>query len=356
MRVFSFPMSPANYTLDIIDNIYKPMGVNYAFVHGSSEASDSTGGAALVLDTIKSLFHRIKTIYCILQENDLFIVNSYTDHISLQILLINILFFKKPMGISSDTQLSIPKGAFRAWLKSTFLKWLFTRPYVYGLPGGTKTHVRLFTYFGMNESRVIVLPMMVNNNKYARSEVALPGEIFKFIYVGRLVPCKQVDKVIAAFKSILCDGIAAELHIVGDGRDRGELEKNAMNPSIVFHGRAYGKALVSELHKADCLVLYSSYEPWGLVVNEALASGIPCVVSDAVGARFDLVEGAHPTGFVVNGNDVKELAVTMRKIAIDKEIWRRYSSNAIFRMRDWDYVKYKRQLDNFIACAGGLAL
>lgn len=353
-KVFAFPMSPANYTLDIIDNIYKPMGIQYAFVRGSSEASDRSGGATLVLDTMKNPLRRLKTICRILRESDVFIVNSYTEKISLQILLANILFFRKPMGISSDTQLSVPDGMFRAWGKTIFLRWLFSRPYVYGLPGGTKTHVQLFTHFGMNKNRVFVLPMMVNNDKYKRTEVPRPGKIFKFIYVGRLVPCKQVDKVIKAFKGLQCNGngIAAELHIVGDGREHERLRQIAKDSNVVFHGKLYGDALVAELHKANCLVLYSSREPWGLVVNEALASGIPCIVSDAVGARFDLVEGGNPTGMVVHEQDCDALCETMAKIATDSDLWAGMSKNALHRMSEWNYMKYNEQLKHFITASG----
>ena len=351
-RVFAFPMSPANYTLDIIDNIYKPMGIQYAFVHGSSEASDKTGGTNMVLDTIKNPILRWKIIYRILRDNDVFIVNSYTEKFSLQILLLNIIFFKKQMGISSDTQLTIPKNKFRAVWKNLFLRWLFTRQYIYGLPGGTKTHVQLFTHFGMSESRVIVLPMMVNNDKYKRNEIPHPREIFKFIYIGRLVPCKQVDKVIEAFKSLREKGVSAELHIVGDGIERSRLQQIVDSAAIVFHGRLYGEALVSELHKADCLVLYSSREPWGLVVNEALASGIPCIVSDAVGARFDLIEGDNPTGITIPSSNVEKLCGAMKKIATDSKYWSLLSSNAVNRMDSWNYGMYKMHIDQFIILAG----
>ena len=350
-KVFAFPMSPANYTLDIIDNIYRPMGVKYAFVHGNSEASDKSGGAALVLGRIKNPFRRMEVIYRVLRENDVFIVNSYTEKISLHILLLNILFFKKPMGISSDTQLSTPNGTVRAWLKSTFLKWLFTRPYIYGLPGGTRTHVQLFTYYGMNENRVFILPMMVNNNKYRRSVVPLPGGKFKFIYVGRLVSCKQVDKVIEAFKSLRKKDLSAELHIVGDGIERSRLHDISKDGNIIFHGKLYGDGLIEELHKADCLILYSSREPWGLVVNEALASGIPCIVSDAVGARFDLVEGVKPTGLVVSAQDINALYDTMEKIVSDSLLWESMSNNALQRMEGWSYMEYKNHLKRFVAAA-----
>ena len=351
-RVFAFPMSPANYTLDIIDNIYKSMGVKYAFVHGSSEASNRTGGTSLVLDAIKNPILRWKIIYRILRDNDVFIVNSYTEKISLQILILNILFFKKPMGISSDTQLSVPGGKVRAWGKGLFLRWLFSRPYIYGLPGGTKTHVQLFTHFGMDESRVFVLPMMVNNDKYRRKQILFPDGLFKFVVVGRLIPLKHVNKVITAFYKVVNDISRAELHIIGDGVERERLKAMVKDDKVIFHGAVFGDDKIRLLHEMHCLILYSNFEQWGLVVNEALASGIPCIVSDAVGARFDLIEGDNPTGITVPSSNVEKLCGAMKKIATDSKYWSLLSSNAVNRMDSWNYGMYKMHINQFIILAG----
>ena len=74
---------------------------------------------------------------------------------------------------------------------------------------------------------------------------------------------------------------------------------NSMFIALPIAGALYGEAKVKALHRFDVLVLPSAYEPWGLVVNEALEAGVPVIVSDRVGARKDLVEGERPTGLVV---------------------------------------------------------
>ena len=351
-KVFAFPMAPANYTLDIIKNVYEPKGIKYAFIHGTSEASDKGCMDALVMEQLGGWRQRIWKTWRILKENDIFIVNSYTDKISQMIILMNILLFKKSMGISSDTQLRIPSGMVAKWIKRAWLGYLFTRKCIFGLPGGTKAHVSLFSHYGMDLARITFLPMMVDNTRYRRENIPEPGITFRFVYVGRLVTCKNVAGIVEAF-GLLCRRLKnVELHIIGDGGERDRLMHCSGNMKVVFHGRLYGSSLVASLHTMHCLVLFSSFESWGLVVNEALASGIPCVVSDQVGARFDLIESEPETGFVVKSNDVSMLAEAMTKIATDKNLWRRYSNNAISRMKNWDYEKYCEQLDAFIARAG----
>lgn len=346
-RIFAFPMSPANYTLDIIENVYKPKGIRYAFVHGSSEASDRGCRDALVLEQNYGWCRRILTIKRILNENDIFIVNSYTDKISLAIILVNILFFKKPMGISSDTQLRIPRNIIHRFMKYILLGVIFKRKYIYGLPGGTKSHFELFLHYGMSASRITVLPMMVNNAKYHRDNIETPTDVFRFVYVGRLIPCKRVGEIVKAFAELCKTMKRVELHIIGDGIEREALERQAVGQSVIFHGRRRGEQLVGLLHKMHCLILYSCFEQWGLVVNEALASGVPCIVSEEVGARFDLVEAYPPAGIVAK-EGVALLADTMRKIALNREKWKQYSENALARMSDWNYGKYQKQLDCFV--------
>ena len=65
---------------------------------------------------------------------------------------------------------------------------------------------------------------------------------------------------------------------------------------------------------ADCLVLPSDYpETWGLVVNEALATGLPCVVSDAVGCAPDLIRDGE-SGYVYPLGNVEALAAALAKV------------------------------------------
>lgn len=345
MKIFSFFMSPANYTLDVIASVYTPMGIDYAFIQGESEASDQT--CSMVALSKMSVFKRFLFISRTLRQYDVFLVNSYVDRVSLLVLVLNILFFRKPIGICSDTQLNIPKGMLKRALKRFFLGWLFGRTCVYGLPGGTVVHRELFRYYKMPEHRIMFLPMMVDNARYSRSDVVPPGRTFRFVFVGRLIPCKQVEKIVEAFQSLESPARDIEFHVVGDGEERLALQNLSRTSRVVFHGRQYGAGLINILHSMHCLILFSSYEAWGLVVNEALASGVPCIVSDKVGARYDLVEGDNPAGVVVDSNNVMDLSRAMLEF-LSPEKWEMYSLNARARMKSWDFELYRSGLVKFV--------
>ena len=338
MKIFALLQEPANYTLDLIENVYVPRGVRYGFICRQSTASGvdiktNIGGC---------------DIWRALRENDVVVINGYTGKYCLLAIWLNILFFKKPMAIDSDTELRIPTNKLKRLLKWMWLRFLFTRKYCYGFAGGNYGHKELFRHYGMAEERIFLMPMMVDNDKYKRDLPESLHKPFRFGYLGRLVAHKQVDKVIEALPE------DCELHVVGDGEDRSKLENLARGKDVEFHGKVFGDEKIKLLHSLDCLILYSSYEPWGLVINEALASGIPVIVSDKVGANKDLVEGSHPTGLVAKWDDVDDLADKMQQIAVDPDLWKRLSGNALNRMSGWGYDLYGKQFDKFLAVIGGV--
>jgi glycosyltransferase involved in cell wall biosynthesis len=83
--------------------------------------------------------------------------------------------------------------------------------------------------------------------------------------------------------------------------------------------------------------LLSRHETWGVVVNEAAASGLPLVLSDRVGAARDLVRDGE-NGFVVPADDVRAAADALRKLRSDGALRRRMGERSRELVRDWDYA------------------
>lgn len=85
---------------------------------------------------------------------------------------------------------------------------------------------------------------------------------------------------------------------------------------------------------SDLFVLSSDYEPFGVVVNEAMLCGCPVIVSDRVGARFDLVRDGE-TGFVYPVGDVEFLTRLIAEILPDRDRLKRMANAARGRMANW---------------------
>jgi glycosyltransferase involved in cell wall biosynthesis len=87
---------------------------------------------------------------------------------------------------------------------------------------------------------------------------------------------------------------------------------------------------------ADVFALLSRHEPWGVVVNEAAASGLPLVLSDRVGAAHDLLrEGEN--GFIVPAEDTEAAAAALRRLAADAALRWRMGERSRELVRAWTY-------------------
>lgn len=111
------------------------------------------------------------------------------------------------------------------------------------------------------------------------------------LYVGRLVPEKQVDFILRAFAPLK---EWMRLVVVGDGECRSELESmdREMGLNVIFTGRKSGVDLMAWYSIGDILLLPSRVEAFGAVVNEALMAGMMAIVSDRVGSNDLIAEDA----------------------------------------------------------------
>lgn len=135
----------------------------------------------------------------------------------------------------------------------------------------------------------------------------------RFVYVGRLAAEKNLDLLLTAFRRFRADRPDAQLRIVGDGPLRVPLEASA-GPGVAFAGSLDQDGLATEYLAATALVLPSLREPWGLVVNEALAYGCPVIVSDRCGCVPELVRPAE-TGLAFDPLDADALCAAMSTLA-----------------------------------------
>jgi glycosyltransferase involved in cell wall biosynthesis len=136
----------------------------------------------------------------------------------------------------------------------------------------------------------------------------------RYLYVGRLSVEKGLDTLLDAFARVWTQNGHASLVLMGRGCLQEKLEQQAhvlgIDQAVHFPGSKSGDELFEEYSKATVLVLPSTSEPWGLVVNEALSYGCPVIVSRRCGCIPELlVEGK--TGFVHEPSDATDLAAKM---------------------------------------------
>jgi glycosyltransferase involved in cell wall biosynthesis len=124
------------------------------------------------------------------------------------------------------------------------------------------------------------------------------------------------------------------LLVVGSGPERAYLE--SMAGDAIFTGELPGDRVAEAYAAADIFALVSAHEPWGVVVNEAAASGLPLVLSDRVGAAADLlVDGEN--GVLVSFGDSSAAADALRLLAVDPALRERYGARSRELVSAWGY-------------------
>jgi glycosyltransferase involved in cell wall biosynthesis len=186
-----------------------------------------------------------------------------------------------------------------------------------------------------------------------RTEFGIQAEWRCFLYSGRLVPEKRVDVLIRAF--IATADRLPGWHLIIAGRGPEEAALKAMVPAALAHrvrflGFLQFDRLRIAYHACDVLVHPSAHEPWGLIINEALASGMPIIATNVTGAAIDLVRD-RVNGLLVRPGSVEELAQAMMLMS-DDETRRRFAARTRSVLDDWrasaDPVDgFRRAVDHF---------
>ena len=169
-----------------------------------------------------------------------------------------------------------------------------------------------------------------------------------FLFVGRLVEEKGVFDLLAAYAA-LHSRIRAHIGLVfvGEGAARAELERRSsqLSPDSVRFSGWLHRERISELYAlAEALVLPTHSDTWGLVVNEAMACGLPIIASNVAGCVADLVR-VPQNGFTFPRGDVASLAALMANLAEHPDLAR--------AMGDQSLVMIQSHTPE--ACAAGFA-
>lgn len=131
---------------------------------------------------------------------------------------------------------------------------------------------------------IAIIPNGIDISDIPESSLPRQAATRTILYLGRLHPIKDLPDLIAAWTRLAPERPDWYLHIFGpdEGRQRAELEAMAVQlgtQRIVFGGPVYGDEKVNLFHKADLFVLPTRHENFGISVAEALAAGVPAIVS-----------------------------------------------------------------------------
>ena len=154
---------------------------------------------------------------------------------------------------------------------------------------------RIFVYQGVGgfdgEFYLRTFAELEKRRSEFRRELGINGNCF--LFVGRLAPEKNLHRLLGAFSRLRQEQAGQwQLVLMGSGPQREELQARIERekiPGVIFPGFKVKEELLQYYAAADVFVLPSTSEPWGLVVDEAMAAGLPVVVSNRCGCYPDIV-------------------------------------------------------------------
>ncbi|MDQ5846783.1 MAG: glycosyltransferase family 4 protein [Acidobacteriota bacterium] len=231
-----------------------------------------------------------------------------------------------PVWLRGETNDLASVSTWKKPLKHLTLRQLFSRVEEFLYIG--EANRRFYLKLGIKADRLHAAPYCVDNERFAaqaeelrsqrtniRRAWNIPDDAFCVLFAAKFIDKKRPFDLVSAFQDPRLAKQGRPIHIlfVGSGELGDSLRGacqvvfdaesvtttpapvNREAPPASFAGFLNQKEISKAYVAADCLVLPSDHrETWGLVVNEAMASGLPCIVSDACGCAEDLVAPINP--------------------------------------------------------------
>lgn len=263
---------------------------------------------------------------------------------------------KVPFLLWTESTASDHRGghAVIEYLKAKFLKYCSG----FVVPGcSSRDYLRRLK---IPDHMIFTAPNAVDNDFFAKIACATKQNEFLYrethglpsrfiLYAGRLVPAKGVFDLLGAYGKLAAD-IRAQVGLIfaGDGPAEKELRQQSKNISpgyVELLGFSHREDLAALYGLAEALIFPTHSDPWGLVVNEAMACALPIIASKVAGCTADLVDDGW-NGLVVPPHDVGRLTEAMDALLRGGDLRSAMSANSADRIRGYSPD----------ACARGLAV
>lgn len=252
-----------------------------------------------------------------------------------------------PVMVRSDSHLRNQRGLAKRVAKRPLYNWFIPRLDAC-LPVGTWSK-EYFHHYGAKDERVFVVPHAIDDARIGHAAEALqpkraelrqelgfsPGDVV-FLFIGKFIERKcPLNFVQAIAQSANRNSSIAGL-MVGDGplRQRCEDYVRESNAPVRFSAFLNQSEIAKAYVAADTLVLPSTTETWGLVVNEAMTCGLPGFVSDQVGCGPDLIVPGQ-TGEVFCSTEVRHLIEKLVSYAAEPRVLAEMGRNARRKIADY---------------------
>ena len=246
-----------------------------------------------------------------------------------------------PVMVRGDSHLQTPRSSLRRIIKRLAYPWLLGHFDAFLSVGHHNTEY--LTVYRVCPDKIFHVPHCVDNEFFratagsARGDLAglrrrfhIPPDATVFLFVGKFLPRKRPLDFLAGLDRVKLRGKDVWGLLIGAGPLETQLRGHAARYATPcsFGGFLNQGQIAAAYALADALVLPSNgEETWGLVVNEAMACGVPAIVSDAVGCAPDLIVDGE-TGFAYHEGELDQLTTCMERLVADSTLRVRMAQQA----------------------------
>lgn len=289
-----------------------------------------------------------KNLKKLVQESDIVLSGSYYT-ISDNVIISLCKKYKKQFVLLMDGfephRIEEKENWLKFWQKKRIMK---NTAYIWG--NGTVCQEYFSRRFGYSKERIINQCLTVDVEQIAslwekrdelcqkiRDKYGISSKDHVIMYSGRFVRIKNVELLIRAMAG-LKNMEQYTLLIVGDGEKKSDYEMLSKELGVKLCVTGFiqeQKKLFEFYYSADCLVLPSVYDPWGLVINEAMSARLPVICTTYCGAGMDLIRDGW-NGYVVKSLEPSEMADCIENCVVNKQEW---GENSWKLIQNWTFSK-----------------
>jgi glycosyltransferase involved in cell wall biosynthesis len=255
------------------------------------------------------------------------------------LLLVALVLCRRPFAIWTDApELGRRRPFWKEWLRTKWLRWVFRR--AFRVMGTGQLALRNLRAMGCSESRLVDLPYVIDALAFPHAIRSAPrgGAPIVFVSTGRLVTYKGYGLAIRALAAARQHGVSFRYVLAGIGPQEGEFRKLADELGIAEHVHFAGWLEPMEIQQfllqGHFLLHPAIFEPFGVTVIEAMASGLPVIGSDGTGAVVDRVIDGQ-SGFVHRAGDVASLTEQILRAASGVAHLEEMSAAALASAQEW---------------------
>jgi len=250
-----------------------------------------------------------------------------------------------PFFLYGDSSFPPPATSFCAKLRAAFIRGVFR------LASGFMTsgvlNAEYYRHYGGDPRTFFLLPWAVDNERFERASrmsteerdelrarYGIDRDRVVFLFSAKLVPRKDPMTLVRAYKEMRH---RAAVVFMGDGELRAQIEREAVD-GIHLIGFVNQAEIPKHYAMCDVFVLPSLYEPRGAVINEAMACGLPVIVTDRCGSIGDIVLDGE-NAFIYPAGDADALAHEMDLLASDDALRERMARRSREIIATWDFAR-----------------